>query len=611
MKLSVYAGCIAGVMVVVASACSSEDEFSSKPVEDAGTDTAATGGSGGSGGNDASADSAGGVAGMDAAAEVCSDSDADGVTDCNGDCDDSDPANFPGNPEVCGDNADNDCDGTPDQTCGGLGTYVSLNTGDDANTGTKDMPVKTIGKGIQNAVTIQGTTAASIDVFVAEGHYPEKVTLTEKVNLLGGFSCTAQPCSWARDPAQYDTAILNQDFEGVLADNSITKATRIDGFRIMGMTGDPTGNPPGTVALTLEGGTPTVVNNTIVGGDSQGGSYLDGHSFGIALIPPANDLSGALIDNNVVTGGGSVNNVSAAIGFVDSGGAIGKTYALVTRNTLKGGTASASRGIVAWASGTGTIIRNNDIQGGEGSNNSWGIDVGSIALIDSNRINTDTTAPAKSPNTANWSGGIQSASSTTVIVNNVVLGADAFQSAAVRLAEFETPAGAVVLNSNYLDGLGTATSKRSAALVLTHGQCCGNNTVFGRVNNNILVGGAGTQRYGVYEENVGGKTAHPESFLNNLIFIPNTTAADALYVFWNGGSASAKTTIADVNALAQQLGSVANNQAGDPMVDATWHLVPGSPCVDTGTATDAPAQDFEGDARPVGSAHDIGPDESQ
>ena len=42
------------------------------------------------------------------------DGDADG-SNCNADCDDADPGRFPGNPEICNDSIDNDCDGgTPD-----------------------------------------------------------------------------------------------------------------------------------------------------------------------------------------------------------------------------------------------------------------------------------------------------------------------------------------------------------------------------------------------------------------------------------------------------------------------------------------------------------------
>ena len=46
----------------------------------------------------------------------CPDADGDGFT-CN-DCNDADPMTFPGAPEVCGDNQDNNCDGLVDEGCG-------------------------------------------------------------------------------------------------------------------------------------------------------------------------------------------------------------------------------------------------------------------------------------------------------------------------------------------------------------------------------------------------------------------------------------------------------------------------------------------------------------
>jgi hypothetical protein len=54
--------------------------------------------------------------GDDPDCETCLDLDLDGVTDCDGDCDDADPNTWPGAPELC-DGVDNDCDGVvpPDE----------------------------------------------------------------------------------------------------------------------------------------------------------------------------------------------------------------------------------------------------------------------------------------------------------------------------------------------------------------------------------------------------------------------------------------------------------------------------------------------------------------
>ncbi len=61
------------------------------------------------------------------------DEDGDGVAACDGDCDDADPAVYPGAPEICNDGVDNDCDGNLDG-CGLLGT-VDLSTADATRLG--------------------------------------------------------------------------------------------------------------------------------------------------------------------------------------------------------------------------------------------------------------------------------------------------------------------------------------------------------------------------------------------------------------------------------------------------------------------------------------------
>ena len=84
------------------------------------------------------------------------------------------------------------------------------------------------------------------------------------------------------------------------------------------------------------------------------------------------------------------------------------------------------------------------------------------------------------------------------------------------------------------------------------------------------------------------------------------------------GSANGQVT---VDATHSDLGQVAlhggtfndlgGNVAVDPMLDATYELLPNSPLIDAGTCTGAPPTDLEGDPRPSGSTCDIGADEFQ
>ncbi len=55
------------------------------------------------------------------------DYDGDGYSTIDGDCDDDDPASWPGAPEIC-DGKDRDCSGTVDDDC------ITLDTGDSADT---------------------------------------------------------------------------------------------------------------------------------------------------------------------------------------------------------------------------------------------------------------------------------------------------------------------------------------------------------------------------------------------------------------------------------------------------------------------------------------------
>ena len=450
---------------------------SSTPMSDAAAPDVGSG-TGGSAGS-AGAAGAGGAAAVDAGSDapVCTDTDKDNQTTCAGDCNDNDPTVFKGNTEICGDNKDNNCNASIDENCGGLGTYVS-NTGDDKNPGTQAMPVKTIAQGMKNAATIGGKQA----VYIGEGHYPEKVTVVEGIDLLGGYQCNAQGCTWQRDSTKYDSAILNQDDEGVLVPSTVTSATTFDGIRIAGHSGDPQA-APGSVALTIDGGTPTVTHNVIAGGNVTN-SF---RSVGIRVIAPSKNASGVIIDKNQISGGTSSGSSSGIFFDQRTFPASGPAVAVVTNNTIRGGNAPNTNGIQAGSAGGKTVVQGNDITIGtstSGNGQSWGIDFGGSLTIDANRINVDRNLVGTCAG-SNWCGGIVSRSGTATITNNVVFGPGAAPlSAASMLTEAEVPSGSIVLNSNLLDGGGSgAGGSVSAAVVLRIGACntCGFNGVVGRI----------------------------------------------------------------------------------------------------------------------------------
>jgi hypothetical protein len=544
------------------------------------------------------------------AGPTCTDADNDGQTTCSGDCNDASAVAFQGNVEICGDGIDNDCNGQTDETCaadaGALGTYVSDQEGLDTNPGTPTSPVKTIYQGILNAQALGGNTA----VIVAEGTYAENFPMFEGISLRGGFECNGSSCTWARDPSTYTSTIEDQDGDGVLFDDTITRATVLDGFTIVGQDGGNV-SPDGRAAVTILGGSPTISNVIVDGPDNNGGSFRTGWSTGILVNDPSNASGGPLITDSTIQGGTANQNVTAVNFHWGGGGVVTGTLA---RNVIRGGQGTAASAIALWSAGAGILIEENDIVAGNATQDlAWGITGGAEAIIRKNQINVSGTGSCTQ--STRFCGGLNSESSKMTITNNVIHGVDAPLSSGVHLAEFEVPAGDVIVNSNTLDGGGTSSSIRSAALVVEIGSCttCGFVAKVGRIRNNILTGGAGQERYGLWEEAPATRTQHPDFLENNLFFIQSPTASDHLYRYYDGSTATFFDTIAEVNnlkSLATLIGGAANNVEGDPMLDSTNHLGAGSAASDKGTATEAPTDDIDGESRPQGAGYDIGADEA-
>jgi Putative metal-binding motif len=601
-------GLAAGVTTM--TACGGDD-FVATPT------TGGTGGTGGSssGGGDGGAGATGGASdgggGMGGMAPVCTDADMDGVTDCELDCDDMDPTSFPGGSEICGDNADNDCDGTDDNpaVCGGIGTYVSELIGSAANPGTQADPVATIAQGIANAQQIGG----GHDVYVGEGNYGEAVDLVEGISLLGGFHCDPTTCDWAHDPTTYVSTIENQTRRGIYADVNITQATSLDGFTVEGLDTNGQGSfqSPGTVGITVAGGTPVIANNRIeAGSETNCSDFNSCNAIGVRVLGPTNDPGiGVRIENNQVIAGSSESRGCAGIALARVPAPIAK----ITGNWIKGGTCNYNRALDGWSSGFGTEIRNNQIFAGTSNNGtSFAMIVSGYTVIDGNRINHDPAEVGTCNSTNNFlCGGIEAEGATSTITNNVIFGMPAqSRSTALFVGDGEVPFGLVIVNGNTLHGGGGSGGNQantSTALACRTSQ--GTNATVGRFGNNILIAGTGAERFGFYEmDQNNGRTCEPILYENNdLFFEPQGGSQDVMHRQWTGqGQQVLQLTIGDVNNLPY----AQNNVDSDPLLDATWHLGAGSPMIDKGTAMDAPATDIDNEPRPQGAAIDIGADEA-
>ena len=495
------------------------------------------------------------------------------------------------------DAADAGCSG-PD--C--IGTFVSVATGADTNPGTSARPVKTIAKATAIAVALGGGQ----NVYVAGGSYAEKVTLAQGVDLLGGYDCSAVSCTWARNPDKIDTAILAQDFEGVVAPSTVTRKTRFDGFRVVGKEGTAVA-ATNSVAMSLVGGTPIVSHCRFVGANVLGVVK----SIGLAVYGPSNDPTGALIENNAIGSGSSLKQSAALLLAATPGGAPGAPgpVAVVTANRIRSGDAPLTSGVLAFSSSTGTVLMSNDISSGTATGgSSWGIIVESTMTIDANRINAEPTAVGVCTTPANPCGGIHSRGSTTTIVNNVILGGKGPRTCAVFLEDGEAGVGKVILNANTLDGAGNAGVDSTISTAIALRINAGNAATIGEIRNNILLGGLNGMRYGVYEDGTAGKIVRPVALANNGFWNAGTPRSDFAYRKWDG---NVGTDILFGALATIGMPTPSANLGVDPKLDSTYHLTQLSPMIDMGTLTQAPPRDIDGSNRPKGAGIDIGADEAK
>jgi hypothetical protein len=348
---------------------------------------------------------------------------------------------------------------------------------------------------------------------------------------------------------------------------------------------------------------------------------------------PCAAASPLLLNNTQVSG-----NSSLMGGRADGVRAIGDCHVRVDSNVLIIGgveTANADANGVYCArdAQTGvasrcTVLGNTEIRGSGGGfpPTSTGVhcEAGACARIEKNALITAhggiltygvrLTATGTFVNANNIEAGCATKEGTGILTeaafariqNNAITGsicatANTANSQAVRVL-VSAGTNEVDLHSNDLFGAGSnlACTSRALAFDVVPGAVPPAGPA-GIVRNNILFAGACQTRYDIEEQSI---SADPRLVENNDFWAANG-APTALY---RDEAANDLTMLSAVNGLTAGPAAAANLSA-DPMFTNGLHLPANSPCVNVGTATGAPATDFEGDARPQQGAFDVGYDE--
>ena len=337
--------------------------------------------------------------------------------------------------------------------------YVST-TGSDTNPGTAESPFLTIQKGIDAAAAVAGT-----EVRVAAGTYQPTTTIqiAAGVSILGGYSGSDwddrkyQTVAQRNNPT-YKTEIqyagpyngaysppVMDPIATISADGAeVTASTKVEGFTIKARdTGvataalllqnsaaltvqyntinGSTNTSAGSVAVASNGSEPTMDNNVIDAGSS------DGVAMGIYAI--ASEIT---FTNNTVTGGTSAGGTT--------GLNLENVSGIIANNVISGGSASSdvAQGIrIADGTPSSILIYNNTISSGSSTgagNNALKIDNTSQVTVYSNVIIGEATGPAGTSFT------VMLENCSTGLYNNTIIGGTSMvENIAVQMLEGATP----------------------------------------------------------------------------------------------------------------------------------------------------------------------------
>jgi parallel beta-helix repeat protein len=145
--------------------------------------------------------------------------------------------------------------------------------------------------------------------------------------------------------------------------------------------------------------------------------------------------------------------------------------------------------------------------------------------------------------------------------------------------------GITLFKTNHVDVINNTAYLNDRTAEINRGQIFPNQCKNTRIFNNIMVAPAG--RYVMQD------------------CCPNTDLTVDYNMFWSSGGSPLSSLIGKTGTHDKKADPLFVNPSADPAV-ADFHLRAGSPAIDSGTATGAPATDFDGNLRPSGAGIDIG-----
>ncbi len=174
----------------------------------------------------------------------------------------------------------------------GNAVFVSAFTGDDANKGTRDAPLRTVSAAINKAADFVA------DVYVQEGTYVERVVLKDGVSLYGGYNA-----QWER-VAGVESKIRPESGGGAIVSGDGVSGLTLDGLVIGDASGaERLGYYTGYGVRLTEGRNVQISNNIIHAPRGQNGQRGVNGVDGAPGLPGANGSNGSCDGARIGEGG--------------------------------------------------------------------------------------------------------------------------------------------------------------------------------------------------------------------------------------------------------------------------------------------------------------------